>query len=102
MSEYPNLFEKKCDESKRLNELKGALEGIRTARDNYTRSYLPVAKQKDEKLEEAQSLVQEVINRERGHIATRLASKYTRNRDYKEHSIEEPGVIESFEEWQPN
>lgn len=97
---HPNLFEKRCDESERLQDAKEALRAIRAARENYS-NLLPVDQQKDEKLDEAQQLVQEVINRERGHIGVRLAAKYTRNPEYKHHELGEPGVLEEFEEWYP-
>lgn len=100
--EYPNLFEKQCSESQRCQDLKQALEAIRTARKHYDSATLPVAQDTDERLEEAQELVYSVLHDERANIATRLAAKYTRNPEYEHHDSDTPGVIEDFEEWQPD
>jgi hypothetical protein len=100
--EYPNLFEKQCDESDRCNDAKEAIDAIRTLREHYTDSFLPVEQNRDERLAEAQELVFSVLSDERQSIATRLAAKYTRNPEYKHHDVDDPGVIDDFEEWQPD
>lgn len=97
---HPNLFEKQCDESAEVQAGKDAIRAIREVREHYD-GPLPVHQNQDEKLAEAQRLVQEVVSSERGRIGIRLASKYTRNPDYRHHDPDDPGVIEVFEEWKP-
>jgi len=100
--EYPNLFEKQCDESDCLQDAKETIRAIRNLRAHYSDSLLPVDQDKLEKLDKAQDLVQDVINRERSNIATTLAVKYTRNPEYRHHDPSDPGVLDDFEEWTPD
>jgi len=99
--EYPNLFEKKCSENKRCQTLKETIDQIRVAQELYQDSLLPKEQERYEQLCEARRMVFDVLSDERSNIATRLAAKYTRNPDYKYHDEDGPGVLDEFEEWQP-